>query len=74
MFRRQLRWLKEMQKYQRSIVWSEKDKIFIAEAKELPGCMAHGRTRKEAFKNLNVAVALWIETAKEFKETIPHPG
>ena len=34
-------------------------------SRELPGCMAHGRTRREAISNAEAAIDLWIETAKE---------
>lgn len=62
-----------MQKYEIIIYWSNEDKIFIAEVPELPGCMAHGHTQEEALKNINEAVELWIETAKEFSDSIPEP-
>ncbi len=37
-----------MDRYEISIYWSDEDQVFIAEAPELPGCMAHGATRPEA--------------------------
>ncbi len=63
-----------MHKYQIVISWSEQDKIFVAAAPELAGCMAHGQTQAEAVKNLEDAVELWIETAKEFGDEIPQPS
>jgi predicted RNase H-like HicB family nuclease len=62
-----------MHKYQVTIFWSDQDKVFVAEAPELAGCMAHGATQAEAVKNLEDAVDLWIETAKEFGDEIPEP-
>ena len=35
-----------------TIRWSEADNAFIAEAPELPGCMADGKTKLEALENL----------------------
>lgn len=63
-----------MHKYQIVISWSEQDKVFVAAAPELAGCMAHGETQAEAVKNLEDAVDLWIKTAKEFGDEIPEPG
>lgn len=55
------------------IYWSPDDQAFIAEAPELPGCMADGRTYAEALCNLEVVMAEWIETARELGRTIPEP-
>lgn len=62
-----------MYKYEIIIYWSEEDKTFIAEAPELPGCVAHGRTPEAALKNANEAIRLWIDTAKEFGDPVPKP-
>jgi len=35
-------------KYMLVICWCDEDEAFIAEAPELPGCAADGRTRREA--------------------------
>lgn len=50
------------------------DKIFVASIPELPGCMAHGETREEALKEIDIAKDLWIETALEDGEKIPSPS
>jgi predicted RNase H-like HicB family nuclease len=55
------------------IYWSNEDNAFIAEVPELPGCMAHGETPEKALKNVKDAIQLWIDTAKEFGDTIPEP-
>ncbi len=62
-----------MHKYEIIIYWSDEDKVFVAEVPELKGCMAHGETQSEAVKNINEAMELWIETAKEFGDKIPEP-
>lgn len=49
------------------------DKIFVASIPELPGCMAHGETREEALKEIEIAKNLWIETAKEEGLPVPEP-
>lgn len=62
-----------MYKYEIIIYWSSEDEAFIAEVPELPGCMAHGNTPEDALKNAKEAIQLWIDTAKEFGDTIPEP-
>lgn len=62
-----------MQKYEIIHYWSNEDKVFVAEVPELPGCMAHGKTPEKALKSVNQAVELWIDTAKEFGDSIPEP-
>ena len=60
-------------KYEIILYWSSADDAFVAEVPELPGCMAHGDTQEAALKNVNQAMALWIDTAKEFCDPIPEP-
>jgi len=60
-----------MTKYELIIYWSERDKAFLVEVPELPGCMADGATREEALQNAEEIINQWIETAKELGRTIP---
>jgi len=60
-------------KYEIIIFWSEADKAFIAEVPELPGCMADGKTHRQALANAEVIIKEWIETAKGLGRTIPQP-
>ncbi|MCP4261568.1 MAG: type II toxin-antitoxin system HicB family antitoxin [Planctomycetes bacterium] len=62
-----------MDKYEVIIYWSKEDNSFIAEAPELPGCIAHGETHSKSLTNLKSAMKLWIRTAKEFGDPIPEP-
>lgn len=62
-----------MYKYKIILYWSNADDAFVAEVPELPGCMAHGDTQEATLKNVNQAIALWIDTAKEFGDPIPEP-
>jgi predicted RNase H-like HicB family nuclease len=62
-----------MHKYEIIIYWSDKDQLFIAEVPELPGCNAHGNTQNEALHNIEDAIDLWLETAREFDRPIPQP-
>ena len=60
-----------MNKYEIIIYWSGEDEAFVAEAPELPGCAAHGPTREAALGNIQEAMRLWIESAKEFGDPVP---
>jgi predicted RNase H-like HicB family nuclease len=62
-----------MQRYEIIIYWSDEDQVFVAEAPELPGCMAHGTTEESALQNVKEAMQLWIDTARDFGDPIPEP-
>ena len=57
-----------MHKYEVIIYWSAEDSLFVAEVPELPGCMAHGENQATALENVQQAIGLWTETAREFAE------
>jgi len=65
--------MKKNNNYEMVLWWSEEDSAFIVDVPELPGCMAHGKTRAEAIKNAEDAVVFWIKTAKEDGQSIPEP-
>lgn len=62
-----------MHKYEVNIYWSEVDGVYIAEVPQLSGCMAHGDSAEAALANINEAILLWIDTAKELGREIPEP-
>ena len=62
-----------MHKYEIIIYWSREDGVFVAEVPELPGCLAHGDTQQAALRNVNQAMDLWLDTAREFGDPIPEP-
>ncbi len=62
-----------MDRYEVIIYWSNDDAAYIAEVPELPGCMAHGASRQEALANIDDAICLWLDTAREFCRPIPEP-
>ena len=47
---------------------------YLATVPDLPGCMSDGETPEEALKNVQDAIASWIEAAKEWKLDIPEPS
>ena len=62
-----------MHKYEVIIYWSNEDDTFVAEVPELPGCSAHGDTKAAALQSVEQAIDLWIDTAREFGDSIPVP-
>jgi antitoxin HicB len=46
---------------------------YVAQIKDLPGCLTQGETLEETMANINEARELWIETAYEAGDDIPNP-
>lgn len=47
---------------------------FVATVPDLPGCMSDGETPEEALKNVQDAIAAWIEAANDMGRKIPKPS
>jgi antitoxin HicB len=47
---------------------------YIAQIKDLPGCLTQGETLQETISNINEAKELWLETAYEADDEIPLPS
>lgn len=62
-----------MLKYEVVIFWSDEDDVFVTFVPELIGCMAHGETREEALQNIQEAMALWVDIARETGKPVPEP-
>jgi predicted RNase H-like HicB family nuclease len=60
-------------KYEVIIFWSSEDDAYLAEVPELPGCMADGKTYREALENAQQIIDEWIETAIKLNRPIPEP-
>ena len=59
--------------YEEIIYWSQIDECYLVEVRELPGCMADGKTRLEALETVEVIIKEWIETAQKDGRPIPQP-
>ena len=46
---------------------------FVATVPDLPGCMSDGETPQEALANVQDAIAVWIEAAKDLGHVVPQP-
>lgn len=55
-------------------LYSEPEGGYVAQIKDLPGCLTQGETLDETIVNLNEARELWIETAYEAGDDIPLPS
>ncbi len=61
-------------KYPVLVRWSDEDRVFVAEAPDLPGCAADGATRAEAVNAIEKVIAEWVETARELGRRVPSEG
>ncbi|HYA42036.1 MAG TPA: type II toxin-antitoxin system HicB family antitoxin [Syntrophobacteraceae bacterium] len=59
--------------YPVTIFYSEEDGGYIAVAPYLKGCSAFGETPQEALREMEIAMELWLETAREEGDPIPEP-
>ena len=55
-------------------LYSEDEGGYVAEIKDLPGCLTQGDTLEETINNINEARELWIETAYSAGDDIPLPS
>jgi len=49
------------------------DKIYVASVPELEGCMAHGDTREEAMKEIQLAMELHLDVMRDMGMIVPEP-
>jgi len=62
-----------MVKYEITLFWSDEDRAFVAEAPEVPGCMAHADDQETALGNIKDAMRSWIDRARELGRPVPEP-
>lgn len=61
-------------RYHIDLFWSDEDDCWIANVPDLKYCSAHGDTPEAALREIQIAMALWLETAREDGLDIPEPG
>lgn len=59
------------QHYHINLFWEPRSERWVAAVPDLPGCSAHGATPAEAAAQVQVAIELWLETARA--ENMPVP-
>jgi predicted RNase H-like HicB family nuclease len=60
-------------RYSIVVFWSDENGVWIADAPDLKSCSAHGDTPAEAVAELQVAMGLWLDVARELGYPIPEP-
>jgi predicted RNase H-like HicB family nuclease len=62
-----------MVKYPILIFWSDEDGEYVARVPDLEGCTATGETIKAAAQEIQIAMELWLDVARESGFPIPIP-
>ncbi|TAH51298.1 MAG: type II toxin-antitoxin system HicB family antitoxin [Chloroflexota bacterium] len=62
-----------MKDYHINIFYSAEDEGYIADIPDLEACSAFGETPEEALKQVEIAKAAWLETARAEGKSIPEP-
>lgn len=60
-------------KYKLEINWSPDDGAYVVKVPELPGCVTHGDTMDEAYKNAKEAILGYLESLERRRLPIPKP-
>ena len=55
----------------RVLVHPDEDGVFVAEVPSLPGCISQGRSRDEALRNVQEAIAGYLDSLRAHGEPIP---
>jgi len=57
----------------RVLIGQDEDGVYVAECPSLPGSLSQGSTRDEALKNIQEAIAGYVESLKAHNDPIPPP-
>ncbi len=57
--------------YAITVVWSEEDAAWVADAPDLRFCSAHGDTPEEAVRELRVAMEAWLAQTQADGRALP---
>jgi len=53
------------------VFWYADDQCWIADVPDLKPCSAHGHSPSEAIAEAEIAIELWLDTAREHNMPIP---
>ena len=62
-----------MKSYHINVFWSEEDGAWIADVPDLEFCSAHGSTPVDAVRQVEIAMAAWLDAAHAAGKSIPEP-
>jgi predicted RNase H-like HicB family nuclease len=62
-----------MKDYHINVFYSEQDRCYVADIPDLQFCSAFGDSPEEAVREIAIAKAAWLETAREEGKPIPKP-
>jgi predicted RNase H-like HicB family nuclease len=62
-----------MPKYHINLFYSEDDGCWVADVPDLKCCSAFGDTAEEAVREVQVAMAAWLQAARDRRKAIPKP-
>jgi len=62
-----------MNGYHISVFWSEEDRAWVADVPDLEFCSAHGPTPVEAVRQVEIAIATWLDAARAAGKSIAEP-
>jgi predicted RNase H-like HicB family nuclease len=57
--------------YHINLFWSDDDDCWIADVPDVKYCSAHGATPEDAAREIQVALGLWLDVAREYGDPIP---
>ena len=57
----------------RVLIEQDEEGVFVVEVPALPGCISQGNTREEALRNIQEAIAAYLESLRAHGEPIPPP-
>ena len=55
----------------RVLIEPDEDGVFVVEVPALPGCISQGQTREEGLRNIQEAIAVYLESLEAHGEPIP---
>ena len=62
-----------MNHYHINIFYSTEDKGYIADIPDLNSCSAFGKTAEDALRQIQIAKAAWLKSARKLRKPIPVP-
>ena len=65
--------MKQVDRYPKTVFWSDEDEGYIAIVPDLPGCSAFGETPDKALAEIEDAAEGWIEAAVAVGNPVPEP-